>query len=97
MNFIKHFRRRSGAILLFGLTILAHGSVNDAELQKQYQGQVLTLRQFYPGKHLHFDTTGKLVSAVARCMDGGRAGEGTGHFFERWGAAHQGTTVVSLL
>jgi TonB family protein len=65
MNFIKHFRRRSGAILLFGLTILAHGSVNDAELQKQYQGQVLTLRQFYPGKHLHFDTTGKLVSAVA--------------------------------
>jgi TonB family protein len=34
-------------------------------LQKQYGGKVLTLRQFYPGHHLHCDAVGKLDSAVA--------------------------------
>jgi TonB family protein len=35
--------------------------VNNADLQKQYEGQVLTLRQFYQGEHLHFDAAGKLA------------------------------------
>jgi TonB family protein len=65
MNCGKNLRHRFSAILLFGLTVLAHGSVSDADLQKQYGGQVLTLRQFYPGQHLHFDAAGKLNSAVA--------------------------------
>jgi len=63
MNLSKHICHWFGAILLFGLTILAHGSVNNADLQKQYEGQVLTLRQFYPGEHLHFDAAGKLANA----------------------------------
>lgn len=64
MNFRKHLCHRLGTVLFFGLRILAHGSVNNADLQKQYEGQVLTLRQFYSGRHLHFDAAGKLASAV---------------------------------
>jgi TonB family protein len=60
MNFGKGLCHRFGAILLFGLTMLAHGSVSDADLQKQYGGKVLTLRRFYPGKFLHFDAAGQL-------------------------------------
>jgi hypothetical protein len=51
-------------VLFLGLAALAHGTVNSADLQKQYEGQVLTMRQFYPGKHLHFDAAGKVASAV---------------------------------
>jgi len=65
MNLSKNFSHRFGAVFFFGFTILAHGSVSDAQLQKQYGGKVLTIRQFYPGYHLHFDATGKLDSAVA--------------------------------
>ena len=64
MNVSKHLCHWCGAILLFGFTIPAHGSVNSADLQKQYEGQVLTLRQFYPGERLHFDKGGKLANAV---------------------------------
>ena len=64
MNFNEHPCHRLGAVLFFGLATLAHGSVNSADLQKQYGGQILTLRQFYPGKRLHFDAAGKLASAV---------------------------------
>jgi TonB family protein len=65
MNCSKNLYHRLGAIFLFGFAILAHGSVSDEALQKQYGGTVLTLRQFYPGHHLHFDAAGKLDSAVA--------------------------------
>lgn len=64
MDFSKYLCHRFSAVLLIGLAVLAHGSVNNADLQKQYEGQVLTLRQFYPGKHLHFNAAGKLASAV---------------------------------
>lgn len=65
MNCSKNLHHRFSAVLLFGLAVLAHGSVSDADLQKQYGDQVLTLRRFYPGKHLRFDAAGKLDSAVA--------------------------------
>ena len=63
MNFNQQIRSWLAAILLFGVPILAHGSVSDAELQKEYEGKVLTLRQPYPGDHLHFDAAGKLAGS----------------------------------
>lgn len=62
MDLNKH-SRWIGAMVFLGSTILAHSSVDNSELQKQYQGQVLTLRQFYPGMHLHFDAAGTLAHA----------------------------------
>jgi TonB family protein len=65
MNFSKNVCYRFSAILLFGLTVLAHGSVSNADLQKQYVGELLTLRRFYPGKRLEFEAGGRLVAVDA--------------------------------
>jgi TonB family protein len=64
MNFSKQLGHHVGAVVLFMLSILAHGSVSDADLEKQYGEGVLTLREFYPGEHLHFDAAGRLSSAA---------------------------------
>jgi TonB family protein len=47
-----------GAVLLFGIVTPASAGVSDSDLQKQYGDKVLTLRQFIPGAHLHFDAHG---------------------------------------
>src|SRR5271169_5651721 len=65
LSFLKQVCWRFGALLLFTVPILAYGRVSDADLQKEYVGKVLTLRQFYPGGQLHFDATGKPASTVA--------------------------------
>jgi TonB family protein len=41
--------------------VLLFATVSDTDLQKEYGDKVLTLRQFCPGSHLHFDSTGKLA------------------------------------
>lgn len=43
----------------------AFATVSDADLQKEYGDKVLTLRQFYPGAHLRFDSSGKLIGKTA--------------------------------
>ncbi len=47
-------------VLLCLLPPAAWSSVSDTELQQTYGGKVLTLRQFYPGAKLHFDSNGNL-------------------------------------
>jgi TonB family protein len=64
MNLGRRLCRWFGAILVIGWAILANGSVNDTDLRTQYGGQILTLRQFYPGEHLHFDAAGKLSTTI---------------------------------
>jgi TonB family protein len=56
----------SNTFLLFGFflalaPLFARATVSDADLQKEYGDKVLTFRQFYPGAHLHFDSSGKLA------------------------------------
>jgi TonB family protein len=53
----------SSAVLLLGLPILAHASATDDNLQQQYLGKVLTLRQFYAGEKLRFDAAGRLAGS----------------------------------
>jgi TonB family protein len=65
LNLLEQLRHPLVALLLFAVPILACGSVSDADLQSEYGGKVLTLRQFYPGGQLHFDASGKLSSTVA--------------------------------
>jgi TonB family protein len=43
---------------------LALATVTDADLQKEYGDKVLTLRQFYPGAHLRFDSSGKCLGSA---------------------------------
>jgi len=47
--------------LLVVVPLVTFGTVSDADLQKEYGDKVLTLRQFYPGAHLRFNSSGKLV------------------------------------
>jgi TonB family protein len=65
VNFLEQLRHLLSAFLLCAVPILAFGSVSDADLQKEYGGRILTLRQFYPGGKLHFDATGKLPGTAA--------------------------------
>jgi hypothetical protein len=98
VSFLAQLRHPLGALLLFAVPILACGSVSDADLQREYGGKVLTLRQFYPGGQLHFDATEQAVQhSCAWCVDGRRAIAGTKDFFEKRLGAHPGTTIVPFL
>ncbi len=57
-----HYRALLGFAVAL-LPLFAFAGVSNADLQKQYGDKVLTLRQFYPGEHLHFDSDGKPLNA----------------------------------
>jgi TonB family protein len=65
LNLRDHLLYRVGAVLLLVVPIAAYGSVSDADLEKEYGNKILTLRQFQPGSHLHFDNTGNPAGKVA--------------------------------
>lgn len=58
-------RSRAAVILLLLGPAFAYGRASNDDLQKEYGNKVLTLRQFYSGSHLHFDSTGKADTAGA--------------------------------
>jgi TonB family protein len=63
------FRRgqRSCRLLLFFLCLipsLLYSSASNADVEQQYNGKILTLRQFYPGPRLRFDSSGQLQGAA---------------------------------
>src|SRR5689334_15169769 len=48
-------------VLLSLLPLISHAAVNNAQLEQEYGNKVLTLRRFYPGSKLHFDSSGNLA------------------------------------
>jgi TonB family protein len=53
---------RVAALFLCLVPVAANAGISDGDLEKEYGNNVLTLRLFYPGPHVHFDATGKADS-----------------------------------
>jgi len=54
-----------GILVFFGSATIAAARVNNDDLRKEYGDKVLTMRQAYPGEHLHFDAAGRLSAAIS--------------------------------
>ena len=59
--FWRDFHSRVAIALLFLLPSISYAGVSNAQLEQEYGNKVLTLRQFYPGSKLHFDSAGNLT------------------------------------
>src|SRR5882672_10972048 len=62
VRFPESYRSWVGLFLILGCPMAIHAAVNNGDLQQEYGGKVLTLRQPYAGKGLHFDAEGKPVA-----------------------------------
>jgi TonB family protein len=45
--------------------MVAFAGVSNADLQREYGDKVLTIRQFYPGLHLRFDSSGNILGKAS--------------------------------